>query len=220
MKTAGKKIAVLSSGGIDSSILIQKLLDENKTVYPIYISSGNLWERAEQWWLRQFLKTRSRDRLKPLVLLSFPMRDVYENSWSVSGKKIPGKKSRDEAVYLPGKNVILIAKTAIYCMKKNIRQIALAPLKTNPFRDASREFFDQYERALSIGLGFPIKIRTPFLSKTKKQVMEIGKGFPLELTFSCLNPRRNLHCGKCNKCAERKSAFRSVRLPDLTKYDA
>ena len=39
--------------------------------------------------------------------------------------------------------------------------------------------------------------------------MELGRDMPLELTFSCIDPRDGLHCGRCNKCAERQEAFRS-----------
>jgi 7-cyano-7-deazaguanine synthase len=38
------------------------------------------------------------------------------------------------------------------------------------------------------------------------------------LTFSCLAPQGRRHCGRCNKCAERKRAFRQAGIPDPTKY--
>ncbi|MCD4728936.1 MAG: 7-cyano-7-deazaguanine synthase, partial [Pirellulales bacterium] len=41
---------------------------------------------------------------------------------------------------------------------------------------------------------------------------------PLELTFSCLSPVAGLHCGRCNKCAERQEAFRSLEMHDPTRY--
>jgi 7-cyano-7-deazaguanine synthase len=41
---------------------------------------------------------------------------------------------------------------------------------------------------------------------------------PLELTFSCIAPAGSLHCGQCNKCAERQRAFRLSSMPDPTRY--
>ena len=218
MQKSSQKIAVLTSGGLDSAILLKKLLGEGNVIFPIYVSSGNIWESAETKWLRRYLKAIRHPKLKPLVSLMFPIGDIYKNFWSVSGRHVPGENSKDEAVYLPGKNILLIAKAAIHCAQNKIRKIALAPLKTNPFCDAKRSFFDQYERALSSGLGFPLKILTPFLALTKKEVMRLGKEFPLALTFSCLNPKGNLHCGRCNKCAERKKAFQSAEIKDPTRY--
>ena len=34
--------------------------------------------------------------------------------------------------------------------------------------------------------------------------MALGRGLPLELTFSCIAPVAGQHCGRCNKCAERR----------------
>jgi 7-cyano-7-deazaguanine synthase len=42
---------------------------------------------------------------------------------------------------------------------------------------------------------------------------------PLELTFSCIRPAGERHCGSCNKCAERRQAFASAGLKDPTDYN-
>ena len=52
----------------------------------------------------------------------------------------------------------------------------------------------------------------------KVEVMRLGRGLPLELTFSCIQPREEGHCGRCNKCAERQHAFREAQLSDPTRY--
>ena len=213
-----RKIAVLVSGGLDSSILIHQLLKNYKFVQPIYVQSGHVWERAELYWLRRYLKTIRAPHLKPLASLSLPTQDIYQTHWSLTGRKVPGAKSRDRKVYLPGKNIFLIAKASVFCALKKIPHLALGPLKTNPFPDASLEFFKLMERACSKGLNYKLKIHAPFLRLSKKNVMKLGARLPLELTFSCLSPKRRLHCGKCNKCTERKKAFRKVQLMDRTRY--
>ena len=48
--------------------------------------------------------------------------------------------------------------------------------------------------------------------------MELGRGVPLELTFSCFAPSGDRHCGRCNKCAERKGAFALIAAEDPTEY--
>jgi 7-cyano-7-deazaguanine synthase len=40
----------------------------------------------------------------------------------------------------------------------------------------------------------------------------------LELTFSCIDPQEGEHCGRCNKCAERRRAFATSGLVDRTTY--
>jgi 7-cyano-7-deazaguanine synthase len=58
----------------------------------------------------------------------------------------------------------------------------------------------------------------PLAALDKRQVMQLGRDLPLELTFSCLDPQEGAHCGKCNKCAERQRAFRDASLVDRTCY--
>ena len=214
--------AILISGGLDSTILTVHLLKTCRSVLPIYVRCGHVWEEAELAFLKRFLKRNRNSRLKPLQILSLETRDLYENHWSLTGRNVPGAESNDKQVYLPGKNLLLIAKTAVFCAINRIPRLALAPLETNPFPDANVSFFKALEKACSQGLKFKLRIQTPFLRSTKKEVMKLGRNLPLELTFSCLNPKRRgngyLHCGTCNKCAERKKAFRQAGLQDRTLY--
>ena len=66
--------------------------------------------------------------------------------------------------------------------------------------------------------GSRLSILRPFARLWKKDVLELGRGLPLELTFSCIIPNDGLHCGRCNKCAERRRAFASASMEDGTKY--
>ncbi|MBI3999916.1 MAG: 7-cyano-7-deazaguanine synthase [Candidatus Omnitrophica bacterium] len=213
-----KKIAVLASGGLDSAILIDHLLKQGGIIHPIYIQNGHVWEKAELIWLKRFLKSIHRGSLKPLIVLSLPTRDIYQTHWSMTGKNTPGAKTQDEKVYLPGKNILLIAKAAVCCALKKIPNLALGPLKSNPFSDAKPSFFKSLEKACREGLNYRLRIHAPFLSLSKKEVMKLGRSLPLDLTFSCLAPKGLKHCGKCNKCAERKAAFHKAGLTDLTSY--
>jgi 7-cyano-7-deazaguanine synthase len=52
----------------------------------------------------------------------------------------------------------------------------------------------------------------------KREVMELGRKYSLKHTFSCIAPIDGMHCGQCNKCAERQAAFRMMELPDPTEY--
>ena len=203
------KVGLLMSGGLDSAILASWLM-KKYTVQPIYCRSGHIWERAELYWLKRFLSSIRNKRLYPLKILSCSAADLYPLHWSITGKKIPAAKSNDSKVYLPGKNLLLITKAAVYCSLNKIPALALAPLKTNPFPDATASFFQNLGEVCSQGLNFKLIIKTPFLTRTKKEVMALGKNLPLGLTFSCLSPVAFSHCGKCNKCAERKKAFRYI----------
>ncbi len=205
-----KKIGILTSGGLDSCILLKHAVDIGYTVRPFYIRGGLAWEAAEHEALEQFLRAVSCRRIEPLIVLDLPMRDLYGAHWSVTGRDVPEADTPDEAVYLPGRIALLTIKAALWCQLHGIDDLALATLRTNPFDDASATSFDRLGAALSsMGLR-PIRILRPFGGLSKRQVMELGRDFPLHLTFSCLSPRGKRHCGQCNKCAERQEAFRMI----------
>jgi 7-cyano-7-deazaguanine synthase len=216
----GSSIGVLSSGGLDSSILIAHLLAEGHRVQPFYIRAGLYWENCELAALRNFLAALARPGLAPLVTLELPLGDLYGDHWSITGRDVPGAETADDAVFLPGRNALLVMKAALWCQMHAIPSLALGTLGSNPFADATPDFFAELESALNRGPGPKVRLVRPFASFDKRRVMEVGRGLPLAQTFSCIVPQAALHCGQCNKCAERQAAFGLVDSPDPTAYAA
>ena len=64
-----------------------------------------------------------------------------------------------------------------------------------------------------------VRIIRPFAELRKVEVMHLGLGLPLQWTFSCIHPLAGRHCGRCNKCAERRHAFAAAGMADVTAYD-
>jgi 7-cyano-7-deazaguanine synthase len=179
-------------------------LAKRYNIHPLYIRHGLRWENAELRHLRRFLRATS---LPPVTVLRLPVRDLYGAHWSLSGKNIPGTKSPDEAVYLPGRNLLLLAKAAVFCAQRGIGTIAIGSLGHNPFADATPVFFRHIAAAAGEALGVRLRVIAPLRGLTKQQVIRHGRGLPLHLSFSCINPKRGGPCGRCNKCAERQRAF-------------
>jgi 7-cyano-7-deazaguanine synthase len=213
------KVAVLASGGIDSAILVAHLARSYSVVQPIYIRFGLAWEAVEEQHLRKFLETLP-SRVRPLVALELPVDDVYGAHWSVSGEQVPDDGTPDEAVYLPGRNLLLLSKTAVWCALNGYPAIALGVLKGNPFPDSEPSFYQALESVVVQGLASPMRFITPFAEMSKRDVVVLGQGLALELSFSCIAPIEGSHCGRCNKCAERRKVFGEMALPDPTSYAA
>jgi 7-cyano-7-deazaguanine synthase len=211
-------VGLLLSGGLDSCILLGRLLDEGHRVQPFYIRSQLAWQRDELHAAECFMRAASCPQLADLVVLDLPLGDLYADHWSVTGVEAPDAASPDDAVYLPGRNLLLVIKAALWCGLHDIERLALAVLGSNPFGDATPEFFDEFESALHHATGGWVRIVRPFAQFDKRQVMNLGRGMPLELTFSCIAPTAGTHCGRCNKCAERSAAFRLIGVDDPTQY--
>ena len=217
MAVAGA-VAVLASGGVDSAILVAHLAGEGREVTPVYVRFGLAWEDVEARQLERFLASLPSPHVKPLILLDQPVADVYGAHWSVTGQGVPDDGSPDEAVYLPGRNLLLLAKSSVWCALNGIATIALGTLAANPFPDADRAFFAGFSALAARALDRPLEVVTPFAGRAKNEVLEIGRDLALDLTFSCIAPRSERHCGRCNKCAERRLAFRQLGMADATEY--
>ncbi len=210
--------AVLTSGGLDSAILCVDMLRGFRRVFPLYIRGGLRWEDVELASLRRFLTAVERPGLETLVVLDEPVADVYGAHWSTSGANVPGAETPDEAVYLPGRNLLLTIKAAVWCRLRGIETLALGSLGSNPFPDSTPHFFRDLQSLLNRAMNGSLTLTRPFDRLHKTDVLLRGKDLPLHLTFSCINPIEGRHCGTCNKCAERKNGFAAAAVPDLTKY--
>jgi 7-cyano-7-deazaguanine synthase len=212
-------VGILVSGGLDSAILLGELLRDHPAVHPLYVRHGLAWETVELQHLRRFLEALAdRPALQPLRVLEMPVADLYAGHWSLTGQGVPDDSSPDEAVFLPGRNVLLLAKALLWCHLHGVPAVALAPLESNPFPDATPHFFDGYQAIVNEAVGGNVRVLRPYAGLHKTDVMRRGRGLPLELTFSCIRPLHGLHCGRCNKCAERRRAFADAGLPDATPY--
>lgn len=216
--TPPMKVGVLLSGGLDSSILLARLVEEGNQVQPFYVRSQLIWEQNELRAAHEFVDALNSTLVNQLVTLELPLLDLYEKHWSTTGIGIPDASSPDEAVFLPGRNALLIIKAALWCQMRQVPSLAIGVLDGNPFLDATEEFFGNLQNALNLASSHTLQLIRPFAKWNKRQVMEFGRSYPLELTFSCLQPVDRMHCGTCNKCAERHQAFDVIGANDPTHY--
>jgi 7-cyano-7-deazaguanine synthase len=212
------RITILASGGLDSSVMLGAIARTGRHVFPVYIRAGLSWERDELATLRRFVRALKLPNVEPVTALSLPMRDLSGDHWSVTGRNVPGYNAALSSNYILGRNFTLLTKAAIFSARNRIGEIAMAPLESNPFPDARPEFFRAFARAVELGVGIRLAIRTPFAGKSKADVVRAGAGMPLELTVSCARPAGIVHCGACTKCAERVEGFLEAGVRDPTHY--
>jgi 7-cyano-7-deazaguanine synthase len=214
-----RALAVLVSGGLDSAILLAESLSSAAAVHPLYVRCGLAWEKAELHHLRRFLQAAEAPALRPLSVLEMPVADVYGPHWSLTAEGVPAAGTADEAVFLPGRNVLLLSKAMLWCHLRGVPELALAPLQGNPFPDATPAFFAAFESLVNTAVGGRVRLLEPYRGLPKAEVLRRGRRLPLGWTFSCIRPSaQGLHCGACNKCAERQAAYREAGLSDPTVY--
>ncbi|MDY0170277.1 MAG: 7-cyano-7-deazaguanine synthase [Thermoguttaceae bacterium] len=216
--SAANTIGLMLSGGLDSCILLGHLLGQGRRVQPFFVCAGLIWENAEFRATQRYCQEVASPGLEPLVVFDLPAADLYGAHWSTTGRDVPGAQSADEAVFLPGRNALLTIKPLLWCAAEGIEELAIGVLRSNPFPDATPEFFESYAGALAMASGRQVRIVRPFSHLGKREVMLLGRAMPLRWTFCCIAPVDGRHCGRCNKCAERRAAFHLIDTEDPTDY--
>lgn len=200
---------VLASGGVESAALIRFMLDRGEVV-PVYVRVGFPYEQVEAWKIRKLLDVFDDARLHPL-------REIVLSGLSLH---LPPVLAREEDVEIPLRNLILAGTGALVAHEVGARGVAMGTLGNAPFPDNNRNYLDRLEALLQEGLRSPgFSLFTPFMGRPKEEILQefVGR-VPWERTFSCMSPVRGDHCGSCDKCRERHTAFLRAGLPDPTFY--
>lgn len=213
-------IAVLFGGGIESTALVRRYVDEGRQVVPVRIHCGLIWDDCESEFARRFLAANACDRLGPLREARLPLHDFLGDHWAVTGRNIPRSGATAAELEIPLRNLTLLGFAFQQVRSEAGLALALGTTADNCYRDGCREYFDRCQEVLSIEAGYPVPILTPLICLNKTQVIQQSDEATLRLSFSCVNPIAGRHCGRCIKCGRRKSSFETAGVVDPTDYAA
>ncbi|SNZ13293.1 7-cyano-7-deazaguanine synthase [Hydrogenobacter hydrogenophilus] len=197
------RIAVLFSGGVESTTLLYMYLQKGYLVYPVYVKTGEKWESLE---------------LENAINLWRYTKRNYPNLMALRVLKVQGLASPRKTlktiqdIFIPLRNMTLITTCALYAFSKDINRLAIGSLGLYAFPDNTAEYLKELEKLIAKGLGKEFFIETPLFGLEKAQVVKMGLSVvPYHLTLSCANPRKIkgkiVPCGKCIKCKERQEAL-------------
>ena len=117
---------------------------------------------------------------------------------------VPDAATPDEAVFLPGRNVLLLAKSLLWCHLNQVSAIALGSLQTNPFPDATPAFFRGMQDLLNQAMQGNVEVRLPFGGMKKVAVMRLGVRHAFRWSIRFLRARaggRRFIAACCNNMA-------------------
>ena len=161
-----------------------------------------------------------RPGLMPLHILDEPVADIYGPHWSTTGSRVPDAQSDDEAVYLPGRNVLLIAKAAVWCLLRDIDELALGCLQSNPFPDSTPAFFRDYQSVLNLAMNGRIRLIRPLERRDARKTYAHGGKAPLAAYVLMPQSRWAIAIAGLQQCAERRRGFLKAGVTDETPYAA
>jgi 7-cyano-7-deazaguanine synthase len=216
------KALVLFSGGLDSTVLATQLKAEGAETRLLSIDYGQRHarelKRAEQ--IAQSLEL-------PHQVLRLPDLGPLLGGSSLTDNNVelPEGHYAEEsmkATVVPNRNMILLALAGGHALSIGFDTIAYAAHAGDHtiYPDCRPEFADAMETALGLADWEKLSLHRPFVHLSKTDLVKKGAelGAPLHLTWSCY-AGREIHCGKCGTCVERKEAFALAKIPDPTEYE-
>jgi len=218
-------VAVMLGGGVESTVLVKRFLADGFDVVPIHVHCGLIWDDCESRYVRRFCDANAAPTLAPLVEIRLPLHDFLKGHWTVTGVDVPQAGAAASDLEIPLRNLTLLS-FALHSLRQRGAPaaetgevtLALGTTVDNCYRDGSRAYFDKCEEIFSLDAGRPVRVLTPLIGLNKTQVIRNSDAATLALSFSCVNPANDLHCGQCIKCGRRQASFRAASVADPTRY--
>jgi 7-cyano-7-deazaguanine synthase len=221
MESPTKKTILIYSGGVDSTTLLYFLLSQGHEVNALGVNYGQRHlkelDAAQEICASLGIDFRVADlsSLKPLLTgsaLTSEQITVPKGHYASDSMKI---------TVVPNRNMLMLAVAIAWAISSRYDSVAYAAHAGDHaiYPDCRPEFVRALEEAARLCHYDPIEILTPFIHKTKAEIVKIGHDLkvPFHLTWSCYCGQE-IHCGKCGTCTERAEAFMLAHVPDPTRY--
>lgn len=192
------KTVVLSSGGVDSSVMMLLLKRDGHFVQPVHVDYGQFAEEREWHACQEVCECLGVS--KP-IRLEIKGLDCLPSSLVRKGLDI------EKDAFLPTRNLLFVVLGSAYAFSAGYEAVSLGVLAHPIFPDQKPEFFQAAENCVEAALGKRIKILTPLIKLDKRETLKLARkyGMPLELTYFC-HAGTDPPCGKCISCKERTAA--------------
>ena len=217
------KAIVLVSGGMDSSLTAAYAFKKYELAF-LHVNYGQRTEKRELKAFNDIAKYyKVKDKLivdigylKKIGGSSLTDRKLKVTKANIESKKIPTS-------YVPFRNANILGIAVSWAEVIGAKRIFIGAVEedSSGYPDCRKTFFDAYNDVIRFGTknSSNIKIETPIINYTKKQIVEkaIKMKVPLHLTWSCYKSN-TLACGDCDSCALRLRGFRNAGYKDPIKY--
>lgn len=217
-----KKVILLYSGGLDSTVLLYDLLNQN---YDVYCLSVNYSQR-HKIEIEQATKISYLLGLEHTILDLSCLKSIFGLDNALTGlSDVPNGHYTDKSMEItavPNRNMILLSIATAYAIGQKADYVAIANhLGDHPiYPDCRVEFIEAIQETISFGNKHQVTILNPFNNLSKTDIVKRGNRLevPFELTHSCYKGK-DKHCGLCGTCTERKESFKLANIIDKTIYE-
>jgi len=237
------KLCVISmSGGLDSTTLAMKAIEDGYTILPINIEYGqkNIVELHAFKNITEFFKRNFSDQfLDPVNLdLSGMMQDSLELYKRLrDSHKV--EKTTGHEFYTPSRNLVFSTLAAmigeIAAIAEGLKEVkvglgihAHSDVYSRDYWDITPEFVERLNKVFELNDSMNISIYAPYASMLKSEIVKdaIRLGIPYEETWTCYNPIKEetsdkiiyQPCLNCESCLERDRAGKEAKIENINNY--
>ena len=196
------RAVVLSSGGLDSSVLMLMMQREGIEIRPLHVNYGQVSE-LQEW--------RACGLICAHLNIGPPERiDLGDLGRIPSG--ITNRQRSEQSVFYPARNLLLATVAAAFAFSEGIDTVAIGLISNAIFPDQTRAFVSAAEKAISEAIGHHVSVLTPLIALDKRDILKLANayGLPIERTYSCYGGGPTA-CGRCAACQEREGAEAALR---------
>lgn len=216
------KVAVLLSGGLDSSTCLALAVKERgaENVLALNIQYGQKHQRelksAEEISRHYGVTYKLLDLSQVFAdcqcsLMQHSKEEIVHKSYAEQLKDLGG--SGTVSTYVPFRNGLMLSAAAACAQGLGASEVWYGAHRDDAagraYPDCTPEFAAAMNTAIFEGTGREIRLRTPFMDMNKADIVKTGLelGVPYELTWSCYEGGEK-PCGRCGTCIDRQEAFR------------
>lgn len=221
------RVLVLTSGGVDSTTCLGMMVAEHgkDNVVALSVSYGQKHTKeieaakriAEYYGVEHiYLNLAEIFKYSDCSLLEHSSEDIPHESYAEQIERTDGKPV---STYVPFRNGLFLATAASVALSKGCEVIYYGAHSDDAagsaYPDCSEKFNRAMNEAIYEGSGGQVHIEAPFVTWTKKEVVQKGLELkvPYELTWSCYEGK-DKPCGVCGTCIDRQQAFEANGITD------
>ena len=236
------KAVVILSGGLDSTILTYKVVNE--------LGAGNVTALSFNYGQKQALELeraaitcKRLNIVQNVIDLRFMAPLLSNVCANISGSTIDVPDVEDilgnpqPVTYVPNRNALMlnIAISVAEALGAQLVYIGLQCHDLYGYWDTTPQFVEAINNVSRLNREHKIAVVAPFINMSKADELKIGEQLhvPYGDTWTCYDPvQRTYHtpeqaitepkpvlaCGKCGSCAERLRAFEHLGLTDPLEY--
>lgn len=206
-----KKAIALLSGGMDSAVTLFLAKKKGYRVHCLIFDYGQRHKKEIDFAKRLARRVKCKYHVLN-IKLPWKNSALLDNNIHVPDNRSLSSKNKIPPTYVPARNTIFLSFALSFAEAIGAKTIFIGAnaIDFSGYPDCRPKYFKAWSILLKEATKEKgIKIITPLLHKTKKDIFRIGKRLkvPFNLTWSCYKGEKN-PCGVCDACILRERGFK------------